>query len=314
MVLPREEIMRTRRFERCLWVANIALVGVAAFFGAQGISAVVAIGLSPLPSPLAHWDAVSRPEPDNRSRSAEPILARNPFDSATGSLVKVAHAGEKAPEESSNPLGAPSCSKIHAVVIAAFDDADSSVAALEVEGGDTVLRRRGGEFGAAKVEFITEDRVFVLEGGKRCQSQLFAPKVTPVALERKEATPKVEPGALDPRLAAGITRDGPGRYRIERSVVDKLLEDQTEIVKGAVIRAEKVGDRTIGVRLAGVRPDRLFGVLGLQDNDVIQSLNGFDFSSPERMLEAFARLRIASQLNLDFTRGGQPQNYTYSIQ
>ena len=306
--------MGANRFERWLWVANIALVGVAAFFGAQGIAAVVAFGLSPLPSPLASWDEPNRAEPEARSRSANPILARNPFDSVTGSLVKVAQVEEKVSDGSQSWIDAPACSKIHAVVIAAFEDEGSSVAALEVEGGETVLRRRGGEVGNAKVEFIAADRVFVDEGGKHCQSQLFAPRVTPVSAEHKEATPKVEPGALDPKLAAGITRDGPGRYRIERSVVEKLLEDQAEIFKGGVIRPEKDGDRTVGVRLAAVRPDRLFGVLGLQDNDVIRSLNGFDFTSPERMLEAFARLRNASQLELDFTRGGQPQTYSYSIQ
>jgi general secretion pathway protein C len=305
--------MHGRRFERALWVANVALVGIAAFFGAQGISAVVAFSLSPLPSPLAGWTAPDPEQPDGRALSAGPILARNPFDSVTGSLVKPPKTDDSTLQGDENAFSAPLCAKVHAVVIAAFEDPESSVAALEVEGADAVLRRRGGEIGAAKVEYIGFDRVFLREGGKLCQSQLFAPKVPVPAIERKEATPNVEAGGLDPKLAAGITRDGPGRYRIERFVVDKLIEDQAEIMKAGAIHPEKEGDRTVGVRLSGVRPDRLYGVLGLQDGDVIRSLNGYDFSSPERMLEAFARLRSATELHLDFTRGGQATTYTYAI-
>jgi general secretion pathway protein C len=306
--------MGTRRFDRGMWVANAAFVGVAAFFGAQGLSAVASMALSRVPA-LSPPAAPELAAADTHARNADAILRRNPFDSITGSLLKVAYAAPtESATESVDPRDAPPCAKIHTVVIAAFDDPEASVAALEVEGGP-VLRRRGGEIGTAKVEYIAVDRVFVRDAGKLCQAQLFAPPVaTPApAAEHKEATPHVD-GALDPKLRDGITRDGPGRYRIERFVIDKLIEDQSEIMKGGVIRPEKEGDRTVGVRLAGVRPDRLFGVLGLQDGDVIRSLNGFDFSSPERMLEAFARLRNASQLTLDFTRGGQTTTYDYAIQ
>jgi general secretion pathway protein C len=303
--------MALRRLERGMWAVQMTLVGLAAFFGAQGISAVLGMMLSSPSFAAAGAQNVAASDPP--AKSADAILARNPFDSVTGSLIKVARADEGAPiSESIDPRDAPPCAKVHAVVIAAFEDPEVSVAALEID-GTAYLRRRGGAIGSAKIEYIAADRVFVQEDGRRCQAQLFAPPATPVP-PHKEATPRVDPGALDPTIAAGITRDAPGRYRIERSVVDKLIEDQSEIMKGAVIRPEKEGDRTVGVRLSGVRPDRLFGVLGLQDGDVIRSLNGFDFSSPERMLEAFARLRLASQLELDFKRGGQATTYSYSVQ
>jgi general secretion pathway protein C len=96
--------------------------------------------------------------------------------------------------------------------------------------------------------------------------------------------------------------------------MDKVLNDQSEITKGAMIRPERDGDRTVGVRLLKVRPDGLFGLLGLQDGDVMRSINGYDFGSPERMLEAYARLRQATQLVLEFSRGGTATTNTYDIQ
>jgi general secretion pathway protein C len=304
--------MGTLRIERSAWLVKTVMVSVAAYFGATGLSAVASMAMphGAVASPFAPPELTKH---DALAKSADPILRRNPFDSITGSLLRVAYASEPTPERDSlDPRDAPSCDKIHATVIAAFEDPDVSVAALEVD-GVSLLRRRGGEVGTAKLEYISIDRVFLRQDGKLCQAQLFAP-LPSQAPPRAGATPHVEPGALDPKIADGIVRDGPGHYRIDRRVVERLLEDQSEIMKGGVIRPEKEGDKTVGVRLAGVRPDRLFGVLGLKDDDVIRSLNGYDFSSPERMLEAFARLRNATQLVLDFTRGGQPSSYTYSIQ
>jgi general secretion pathway protein C len=306
-----------RKLGEAMWIANILLVGVAAFLGGQGLSAVADIALlRAMPAPTAMPLGASRTREPARSLSSEPILARNPFDSVTGSLLPVAHADAVEPAaEAYDPFHVPACAKVRAVVIASFTDPEASLAAFEVEGGEAVLRRKGGEIGASRVEYIAADRVFVREEGKICQAQLFGPPPVVLAKDRAPATPKpAEPGAVDPSLAKGIERLGPGRYRIERSVVERLLDDQAEIMKGGTIRPEKDGDRTVGVRLMGVRPDRLFGLLGMQDGDVMRSINGYEFSSPERMLEAYAHLREATELVVNFTRGGQATTSTYAIQ
>jgi general secretion pathway protein C len=293
-------------------MANAALIAIAALFGAQGLSAVASLALPLRPALCSHRIARELPVSDRPTVSAAPILRRNPFDSVTGSLLGVALAEEAPLPAGPDPLEAPPCTRIHAVVIAAFEDSEMSVAALEVEGTEPVLRRRGGEIGAAKVEYIGVDRVFVRDAGKLCRTQLFAPKAVVQAAEHVEATPHT--GGIDPKIAQGITRDGAGQYRIERSVLQRLLDDPSELMKGVQMTPEKEGDRTVGARLVGVRPDRLLGVLGLQDGDVIRSLNGYEFSSPERMLEAYARLRDATELRLDFSRGGQVTTNAYVIQ
>jgi general secretion pathway protein C len=43
-------------------------------------------------------------------------------------------------------------------------------------------------------------------------------------------------------------------------------------------------------------------------------LNGFDMSNPEKMLEAYARLRTgADRLQIHLTRAGKPINVDYTI-
>ncbi len=300
-----------------LWAVHALLSGGAAYFGAAGLTSVAGVAVSRALPPLVAAGAKDAPLQGAapRARDAEPILARNPFDSVTGSLLKKAGDTAVAAGEGLH-FGVPPCAKLRVVVIAVAEEPEASLAAFEVEGDRPVLRRAGAEIGADTVEVIDVDRVLVRQNGKICQTALFAPPAPPPEKAHASATPKIDVAGdgLDPSLSRGIERLGPGSYRIDRTVVDRLLDDQAEIMKGGMIRPEKEGDRTVGVRLFGVRPDRLFGVLGLQDGDVMRSLNGYDFSSPERMLEAYARLRGASSLTLDFSRGGQTVQHTYSIQ
>lgn len=305
------------RLRRGVWATEIGLVALAAFFGAEGLSSVAGIALS------AHTPLVRAPPADvkdeslTRPLSADPILARNAFDSVTGSLLPRA-TPDSLEADSSDPYDAPPCAGLHAVVIAAFADPEASIAALTTEAGTSFLRRRGGEIGAQHIEYITTDRVFVRDAttGKICQAQLFGAAVPPPARERAPATPSAgaEASAIDPALARGIARVGPTDFRVDRSVIERVLADQSEVMKGGIVRPERDGDRTVGVKLSGVRPERLFGLLGLQDGDMLRSINGYEFSSPERVLEALARLPSATELRLDFTRGGQATTYNYAIQ
>ena len=64
----------------------------------------------------------------------------------------------------------------------------------------------------------------------------------------------------------------------------------------------------IGVKLHGIRSNSLLGKLGLQNGDLLRTVNGFDLSSPDTALEAYSRLRSASQLSVAVTRRGKPLN------
>jgi general secretion pathway protein C len=85
------------------------------------------------------------------------------------------------------------------------------------------------------------------------------------------------------------------------------------LMRTARIVPEKEGDKVVGIRLYGVRPDTLLGVLGMENGDRLQTINGFDMASPEKALEAYARLRTAEKLVVQVNRRGQPVNLDYNI-
>ena len=53
-----------------------------------------------------------------------------------------------------------------------------------------------------------------------------------------------------------------------------------------------------------MRPDTLLGMLGMENGDRLQTINGFDMTSPEKALEAYARLRTADHLTVPVNRKG----------
>ena len=66
--------------------------------------------------------------------------------------------------------------------------------------------------------------------------------------------------------------------------------------------------------LFGIRPDTLLGKLGLQNGDRLEAINGFEMASPEKALEAYARLRTADSLAVKVTRRGAPVTIDFKIQ
>ena len=120
-------------------------------------------------------------------------------------------------------------------------------------------------------------------------------------------------GSVPDDIKKGIQRISATEFNIDRGVVDKILENQAELMKTARIVPEQENGKVVGIRLFGVRPDTLLGALGIQNGDRLQSINGFDMTSPEKALEAYARLRTADHMTVQINRKGSNMNLDYNI-
>ncbi len=315
--------------KRHFWAVILALVAIAAFLDAQGMMQVVGASLGADAAQLAAPPLVSRAAPTTGSASqhatsAEAILHRNPFDSETGPLDVIAQeqaaaVENAAPLDMSDPFHAPDCEGVTVLVIAASADPDWSFAALETtkEKGKSMLRRRGSDVDGKQIKFIGWDRVWMASGNQLCQTRMFKP---PAAASGAPApAPMPAPaasggaGSVSDDIKKGIQKVGPNEYNVDRGVVDKILENQAELMRQARIVPEQENGKVVGIRLFGVRPDTLLGTLGLENGDRLQTINGFDMTSPEKALEAYARLRTADHLTITVNRKGQDTNMDYNI-
>jgi general secretion pathway protein C len=309
------------------WAVLTAPIAIVAFLNAQGIMQLVSANLTSdekqlsAPSPLAKsLGAVASAVPFHTT-SADPILNRNPFDSVTGPLnakaLDLVNETTATPEQGpdlSDPMNAPLCEGVKVLVIAASSDPDWSFAALQ-NGTDpkSLLRRRGGEVGTKKVSFVGWDRVWLTGGPQLCQALMYAPPPAASAPAAPVAAPPPAAGGLDPAIAKGIQKVSATEFNVDRGVVDKILENQADLMKQARIVPEQENGKMVGIRMFGVRPETLLGVLGMENGDRLQTINGFDMTSPEKALEAYARLRTADHLTVQVNRKGSNMNLDYNI-
>ena len=300
-----------------------ASILTAAFLDAKAVGAMVEGTMSAgMPMPVAASISAAGPARlAARQPTADAILDRNPFDHVTGSLRPSLPTPDGPPPAlDTNPRTAPLCVGVKPLVLVGAEDQTVAFASLEVD-GKRVLRKRGGEVGDKHVAYVGRDRVW-LEGSRGlCQALLFgvAPKSSGASDDaggagRSAADPR--PGGqtqLEIDVGKQIAKVGPNEYVIERSAVDRILEAQAELKNPRIVQ-EKEGDRVVGVRVYGVKSGSVLSMLGIENGDRLETLNGFEISNPEKMLEAYARVRSgADKLTIHLTRNGKPINVDYTI-
>lgn len=280
----------------------------------------------------------AKAEPFRKSKSAQPIIDRNPFDSVTGPLkpaLEVPDVTKEVREERldlSDPLNAPMCEGLKVNIVTESTDPLWSVTHIK---GPTEqhgeLRRVGDAVETFEIQFIgynpakLSPAVWLTKGGTTlCQALLFPVEEVPPA-KAAPAPAAAAPAAPEaPAPATGVAKVSkeiqdkiqvvsPTEVNVDRSVIDHVLENQATLMRSARIVPEQKDGKTVGIRLFGIRPDTMLGVLGLQNGDRLETINGYNMSSPETALQAYARLRTASNLSVQITRRGKPMKIEFKI-
>jgi general secretion pathway protein C len=309
----------------------LAFVALAAYFQAEGATQLFGAALAVSSSSAAPPRAPLAPLMPGRDRpSAQPIIERNPFDSVTGPLnaekVPEGPSPTKSPVDNSDPLAAPPCDSPQVFIVTESTDPLWSVAALQAPGDPRPRMHRVGDDVAGKhIEFIgynpreNTPSVWFSSNGALCQTMLFRTQpalpggATPAASAAAPPPPSNGPTAVPADIASKIQKISDTEFNVDRSVVDKILENQAELMKSARIVPETKDGKVLGIRLFGIRPDTLLGTLGLQNGDRLESINGFNMGSPEKALEAYARLRTAPKLDVSVNRRGSPVAIAFNI-
>jgi general secretion pathway protein C len=280
------------------------------------------------------------PPPHVVIKSAAKILSHNPFDHETDLNPKPEPKPEpdaddiepKGGIDVSDPLNVDACPGVEVQIVTESPDPTWSIAVLKGPKEERAfLRRVGDKVEDFEVQYIGYNRlqrspaVWMSQSNKLCQALLFSTSEaaaasssggapTPPPTSAKPAAKPPQSGGIADEIAQKIEKVSETEFNVDRSVVDNILENQAQLMRTARIVPEKGADgKTVGIRLFGVRPNTLLGTLGLQNGDRLETINGFEMASPEKALEAYARLRTASKLTIKITRRGQPVTLDFNI-
>lgn len=313
---------------------------VSAFFLARGTTSLLAGRLLPLQAgagaPKAGRGAVPK-APGSETPDVIAILKRNIFDPETGPLWppprEEPEADPNAEGEAEGPELAegqlpPACEGSARLIAAVYSqrDPERSFASLANGSEPPLLYRKGSKFDDKEIDSIFPKAVFLRSGnGRLCSLGMFnelpkeaAAKATPAArpkpAPRKAPMAREQHGITSQDLEANITKRSDTSFAVQRGLVDKILENQAEIMRSARIVPHEQNGQVVGVKLYGIRRNSLLGQLGLQNGDLLRTINGYDMASPDSALEAYSRLRSASNLSVSVTRRGKPMTVEYEIE
>ena len=307
----------------------VVLVTLAccAFFLAQGATQLVAATWMPPRAASGAKPAVAGadgPAKGELPPDKTQILARNMFDPSTGPLWPPKTSTEPTLPSSETTLGQPladgqmppACEGSLRLVASMYSSIDPewSFASLSTGSGSPLLYRPGNTIDGKEVDAVYPEAVFLKQtNGSLCSLTMFKPPTPPgqPVAAAKPAEPAKEGGDSD--LDRGIRQQSETKYQVQRSLVDKLLSNQAELMRSARVVPHEENGRVVGVKLYGIRRSSLLGKLGIQNGDMLRTINGFDMSSPDSALEAYAKLRSASNLSVALVRRGQAMTVDYQI-
>ena len=300
-----------------VWVLDLVVIALCAVFLARASASVVESSIVvPPPRPAAR--AMASLAPTVYSKEVEPILKRNVFCSTCPPIIKQPEpegpAVAQPPQKTSLPLAlmaimySPPPHGLTWSVAIIRDTEDKSMGAFPA----------GSKLRSATITEIQETRIYLDNAGKTEYLDLLDAPPAGAAIAAATPTPTPTPGApasdaLSQELDRGIKKTGEHNYEIQRQTLESVLGNMNLLSRSARIVPEIRDGKAAGFRLYSVRPDGPFAKIGMQNGDVISSINGLEITSPEKALEVYAKLKSASHLSLGLERNGQKVTKDYSI-
>ena len=316
----------------------LSTLALSALFLARGTTSLVAGMLFPVEAAPAGGESSSskaQKAPGTDPPDIHAILKRNAFDPSTGPLwppkpaeVPVDPTGtdEVVAEELDPSRMPPACDQTVKLIASVYSERAPEWSFASLGNGTTppLLYREGSKVADREVVSIYPTAVYMRQSnGKLCSLSLFvdpaaqaAAQPTPNAPPPEPARPAAPPttaSTSEAELDAAISKVSDTQYNVKRSFVDKLLGNQAELMRAARIVPHEENGQVVGVKLYGIRRNSLLGKLGIQNGDLLKNINDMNMGSPDSALEAYSKLRSASDLKVAITRRGQDMTLGFGI-
>lgn len=124
------------------------------------------------------------------------------------------------------------------------------------------------------------------------------------ANEREKTT--LERARVLTNIQAEIKRKDDSHYTITRQGADAVIASLPSIARSVRAVPERRDGKPIGYRLLGLKSGSLLTHIGLQNDDIVKSLDGSDLTSRDKALAAYARFRTAGVLRASLVRDSRP--------
>lgn len=125
-----------------------------------------------------------------------------------------------------------------------------------------------------------------------------------------EPEPSDEPAA--PQIVVdGIHEVSSTEWTVRRSAVEAM--HGPEVARLLRVIPHEEGGEVVGLKVYGVRRSSSFGLLGIQNGDLVRSINGRPLGNPSAAIDAYTSLRTDDEFVVELERRGEPRTHTYRV-
>ena len=105
----------------------------------------------------------------------------------------------------------------------------------------------------------------------------------------------------------------PTGIRLDPRDVEGALSDLNKVMTQARVTPNMVEGKTSGYRIFNIAPGSIYTKIGLQNNDVVERVNGVEIKSPDALYQLFQQMKNERKIALDFNRGGRRESVNIEI-
>lgn len=236
-------------------------------------------------------------------QSFAPVLEKGLFGKATqGKLTPIVQAPPAQVQSAAAPAPSVSDLTLLGTAVGSFRE----TFALVLKGTtheERVFRLGESVFSAGPLVSVKKDVAEILVGGRRVKI------LTPEAVAAEAARPSA-PAQPAGGLAAPT---GSGNYVVDQRALNAALDNIGQAMTDARLLPSVKDGKVEGFRASEVKPQGIFGTIGIRNGDVLLRMNDFPIDSPEKAIQSFASLKGQSRIKLDLIRDGQPTTFNYEI-
>lgn len=303
--------------KKYFWVVNLVVVAICAGFAGRATAHFLAgayLAGDDGPRPAQRRTNTAAPAKVHGKESDE-IVKRNVFCSGCVPIVAVASTTPGA--DSNDPQKTSLQLELVSTMVVPTDDAWSMavIRDLSTKEKDPGMYAKGsviGGTGATLVKVVNK-RAYLRNAGRLEYVEMDGAAAPPASSSMVASIPP--PPAIDTSMGdvdKGVTCNG-NNCNVERQLVDKLLSNTAMLATAARFVPSIKDGKPNGFKLYAIRPNSIFGKIGLQNGDTVRAINGLDMSSPDKALEVYTKLRNASHLSVQVERRGENLTLDYSI-
>jgi|SRR3990172_7241012 len=165
-------------------------------------------------------------------------------------------------------------------------------------GKQKAFKKGESVFGGGAVVTVSTRKAELESGGKRFTFSV------------PSAMPSIEAPAKKPQLT---TKKGEGQWVVDQRAMSGVFDNMDKVLTDARFTPYISEGKLSGFKVSEIKVKGIFSLIGLQNGDVVLSINEYKLDSPGKVAQILGGLKGESEVKVDVLRGAQPRTLRYQI-